>query len=74
MLGLNQRAISLDAPLDRAMAEEPFKLGDLPHGPISTCKSNGLQRFGKEASTDFVSGGPFKMGISYFYFFDRTFK
>ena len=30
--------------------------------------------FGKEASTDFVSGGPFKMGISYFYFFDRTFK
>ena len=35
---------------------------------------NGPQRFGKEASTDFVSGGPFKMGISFFYFFDRTSK
>ena len=55
------------------MAEEPFKLGDLPHGP--TCKSNRLQRFGKKASMDFGSGGPFKMKISpYFYFFDRTLK
>ena len=65
----------MDAPLGTAMAEEPFKLGDLPHGPISTCKSNGLQRFGKKASTDFGSGGPFKMKISpYFHFFDRTLK
>ena len=56
------------------MAEEPFMLGDLPHGPISTCKSKWTAAFGKEASTDFVSGGPFKMGISYFYFFDRAFK